>query len=179
VTCYVERCVPVTTYRIARRLEAVTICPPGVTAPGGGLVTEQPPGDGAPPNMIPNPQVPMAEPGRITDTPAAPGSLKRPAAIRMDKVTGRMNDSDGAVVRGQVVAKNYVTPVRSAKVLFVSKQSEATKLDATADPSGRFAVNLPAGGWKIYLSSRDGTLEYHSSIDVQDAQNRNVMVVSR
>jgi hypothetical protein len=178
VTCYVERCVPVTTYRIAHRLEAVTVCPPGVTAPsgaGGGIGA--PPINGVNPNYIPNPQVPMAEPGRVTETPASPGSLKRPSAIRMDKVTGR--EHDGAVVQGQVVAKNYVTPVRGAKVLFVSKESEKTKLDATADPTGRFAVNLPAGGWRIYLSSRDGSLEYHSSIDVQDAQNRNVMVVSR
>ncbi len=179
VTCYVERCVPVTTYRIAHRLEAVTVCPPGVTPPGSGRVTEQPPFNGVNPNpnYIRTPQGPMAEPGRITDTPAAPGSLKKPSAIRMDKVTGRTND--GAFVRGQVVAKNFVTPMRGAKVLFVSKESETKKLDATADPAGRFAVSLPAGGWKIYLSSRDGSLEYHSSIDVQDAQNRNVMVVSR
>jgi hypothetical protein len=172
VTNYVQRCVPVTTYRVAYRLEPVTVCPPGVTAPAGN-VTETPPANG---NYIPNPSVPPAEPGRVTEAPAQPESYQRPAAIRMDKVVSR---EPSARVQGQVVANNYVSPVRHAKVLFVNEHQESAKVDTAADAAGRFSVNLPSGSWRIYLSSRDGTLHYHSKIDVQPNKDRNVLVVSR
>lgn len=172
VTNYVQRCVPVTTYRVAYRLEPVTMCPPGVPAPGGN-VTETPPTNG---NYLPSTPVPPAEPGRVTETPAQPESFQRPAAIRMDKVVSR---EPSARVQGQVVANNYVSPIRHAKVLFVNEKQESAKVDASADASGRFSVDLAPGGWRIYLSSRDGSLHYHSRIDVQPSKDRNVLVVSR
>jgi len=182
VTSYVQRCVPVQSFRIAYRLEPVTVCPPPCPdpcAPGaiGGVpqVGEfQTPLDG---NRLPATNVPMAPPQadeyQTPGTQANPGSLRKP--FRVDKIASRTN---GARVSGQVVTNNYVTPMRGAKVLFVNTAS-STKLDASADATGRFAVNLPQGGWKIYLSRRDGGLEYHSNIDIQPSQDRQVMVVSR
>lgn len=172
VTNYVQRCVPVTTYRVAYRLEPVTVCPPGIATPPGN-VTETPPANG---NLIPSPSVPPAEPGRVTETPAQPESFRRPSSIRMDKVTSR---DPFARIQGQIVASNYVSPLRHAKLLFVKEQQESSKVDASADGSGRFNVHLPAGSWRIYLSSRDGSLHYHSKIDVQPSQDRNLLVVSR
>ena len=188
VTSYVQRCVPVTSYRIACRLEPVTVCPPpcpcGPGMPGPNVSENPAAGFGAP--TIPNPQVPMAAPSIDEYGPGTPNSLRQPAGPsfkpatvppQFDRITGA--PGTGAAIRGQVVASNFVTPLRGAKVLFISKQSEKAQQAATADAGGRFAINLPAGGWKLFVSKPDGTLEYHSSIDVQDAQARQFMVVSR
>jgi hypothetical protein len=191
VTSYVQRCVPVTSYRPTYYLEAVNNCcphppsaccgtPGGPAAPNNVIET---PGAAGTPN-IPRQNVPMT----IEETPGTPNSLRvrpappslkpAPVAPGFDRITTAPNSS-GALVAGQVVAKNYVTPLRGAKLLFVNRQSEATKQAAQADGYGRFNVNLPEGGWNIFVSRPDGKLEYHSSIDVQNAHNRNVMVVSR
>jgi hypothetical protein len=179
VTSYVQRCMPVTSYRMAYRLEPVTVCPPpcpcgsGTPAPGAPATAEG--------NLIPSPGVPQSQEGPAVPQsfpqPAAPSFKPSTGAPRFDKITGNLDGR--ATIRGQVVQSNYVSPLRGARVLFVSKQSDQDKQAATADAAGRFAVNLPAGGWKLFVGRADGSLEYHSSIDVQQSQNRQVMVVSR
>ncbi len=179
VTSYVQRCVPVTSYRVGYRLEPVSCCP----APSPCDGTSSPPNVTEAPattpegRLIPAPQV--QEGNAVPQSypqPANPSFKPATPPPGLDRVT---STQAGAVIRGQVVANNYVTPMRGAKVLFVSNKSEQVKQSTVADTTGRFAVNLPAGGWKIFVSRQDGTLEYHSSINVQDSQNRQFMVVSR
>jgi hypothetical protein len=195
VTSYVQRCVPVTAYRPTYYLEAVTSCaPPPPCCPGSGPggaggVTENPSGGGS---LIPRTNVPMG----VDEHPPAngafsPGSLKQPfpntaippavpqtpAPTRFDHVVSR--PVNGSSVNGQVVANNSIFPVGGAKLVFVSKQSDATQQAIATDTAGRFQVTLPAGGWSIYMSRPDGQLEYHSSLAVRDNESRNVRVVSR
>jgi len=182
VTSYVQRCVPVTSYRIGYRLEPVSDCgspcPSCDAAAAGGPatpgVTEGPAVD---PRLIPRPGVQegTATP-QSSPVPAGPSFKPATNAPAFDRITGNTN---GASIHGQVVANNFVTPMRGAKVLFVSNQSEQVKQTTVADTTGRFALSLPAGDWKIFVGRADGTLEYHSSINVQDNQNRQFMVVSR
>ena len=181
VTSYVQRCVPVTSYRIGYRLEPVSDCPPPCSPCDGGVptpgVTENP-GGVDPRNLIPRPNVqesPPAVPNSLP-LPAAPSFKPATSAPGLDRITSTTN---GATIRGQIVAKNYVTPMRGARVLFVSNQSDQVKQTTIADTTGRFALSLPAGDWKIFVGKADGTLEYHSSISVQDNQSRQFMVVSR
>jgi hypothetical protein len=193
VTSYVQRCVPVTSYRPTYYLEAVNNCcqapptpccgagAPAVPAAPGGVI--ETPGAAGTPN-IPRQNVPMnieetpGTPNSFRPQPASPSFKPAPVPPGFDRITAAPSNS-GALIAGRVVANNYVTPLRGAKLLFVSRQSEASKQAAQADGYGRFNVNLPEGAWNIYVSRPDGKLEYHSSIDVQNAHNRNVMVVSR
>lgn len=189
VTSYVRRCVPVTSYRQVRYWEAVTNCGPTGIVPGAPpVVTEgAPPPGGAP--MIPPPNVPATvdEPpvggtGTNRAFPPPPSlSPKRPmpeAPVRFEHVVSRMVNG-GATVSGQVVASNFVTPLRGAKLVFVSKEPRGPQRTVAADAAGRFNVSLAAGGWSIYVSQPNGSMEYHSTINVQSRQNRKVMVVSR
>lgn len=187
VVNYVQRCVPVTTYRQVRYWEAVTSCgptaspgvpPPGVTegasAPSGTPFinpqnvpagVEEPPTSGTGTNYPPAP-------------PLTPKRLMPEAPVRLDHVVSRMVNG-GATVSGQVVASNFVTPLRNARLVFVSKEPRGPQRSVHADMAGRFNISLATGGWNIYLSQPDGSMEYHSSIDVQPRENRKVMVVSR
>jgi hypothetical protein len=183
VTSYVQRCVPVTSYRIGYRLEPVSDCAPPACPSSDAAAAVQGTIDNPAatnPNYIPRPGV-QESPA----APAQPNSLPLPAvpsykpatnAPALDRITSNPN---GASIRGQVVANNFVTPLRGAKVLFVSNKSDEVKQTTIADTTGRFALSLPAGEWKIFVSSANGNLEYHSSINVQDNQNRQFMVVSR
>ena len=45
--------------------------------------------------------------------------------------------------------------------------------------TGRFNVSLASGGWSIYMAKPDGSLDYHSSINIAEGRGRQVMVVSR
>jgi hypothetical protein len=179
VTSYVQRCMPVTSYRPTYYLEAVSNCPPPAPCcgtPGGSMgVTENPNANGT---NIPPTGVPMEPPGKQNSLQQPPSLKPAPVPSGFDRITGTPSNS-GALVAGQIVANNYVTPIRGAKLVFVSRKSEDTKQAAEADAAGRFAVSLPAGAWNIYVSRGDGRLEFHSSIDVQNAQTRQVMVVSR
>ncbi|MFL5341092.1 MAG: hypothetical protein ACJ8F7_13175 [Gemmataceae bacterium] len=181
VTSYVQKCVPVTTYRPTFYMEAVTSCAPGVNATPGGVVPRL--GEGADGRIAPQ-NVPM-NPANIDESGAgfgAPGSLKRyeprstPAPMKLDHVVSRPS---GAAVNGQVVANNFVTPLRGAQLVFVSRQSPDARQVVTADRTGRFSVTLASGGWNIYMPRNDGALDFHSSIDIAESRSRQVMVVSR
>ena len=54
----------------------------------------------------------------------------------------------------------------------------AKPVEAFADPTGRFDIDLPAGEWKLYVNGT-GREAYHSKMTVQPADDRVVMVVSR
>jgi hypothetical protein len=99
-----------------------------------------------------------------------------PTPPKFDHITSR---PVGSSVNGQVVANNSIFPVGRAKLVFVNTQGSATQQSITADRSGHFQVTLTSGSWSVYLSRPDGLLEYHSSMDVRENENRNVRVVSR
>ncbi|HEV3143503.1 MAG TPA: hypothetical protein VGZ47_06405 [Gemmataceae bacterium] len=227
VTSYVQRCVPVTSYRQVHYWEAVNSCGPsaaGGMAPGavpGGMPGGVPGGmpgavpgtvpgvgeTGPPPNAydgnrLPPMNVPANPPAGVDETPPmgsssgyapnrqyqgtpvptipAPKPALPAAPMRIEHVVSRVNPVGGATVTGQIVANNYVTPMRGTKLLFVSKQSGGPQQSAQADVAGRFSVALPKGAWNIYMSRPDGTLEYHSTIEVAgQGETRNVLVVSR
>ncbi len=183
VTSYVQRCVPVTSYRMAYRLEPVSDCPPPCPScdATAGIPTNpgvmEGPATGGAGQYIPPPRVHEGEATpQSSPLPAGPSYKPATNSPAFDRITG---NTTGAAIHGQVVANNYVTPLRGAKVLFVNNQSEEVKQSTVADTTGRFALSLPAGDWKIFVSGRDGNLEYHSNINVKDNQNRQFMVVSR
>jgi hypothetical protein len=64
-------------------------------------------------------------------------------------------------------------------MVFVSAQKQDMRVAATADRSGRFQVDLPAGGWYVYLAGADGKAAYHSQLTVKPSESRNLTVVSR
>jgi hypothetical protein len=197
VTSYVQRCVPVTAYKPHYYLEAVTSCVQPAPCPnpcGPGGVSEAAPGGGG--SLLPRTNVPI---GGVDEHPPAnggtinPGSF-RPAfpgpAVPSDPLPRRQIDPtrldhvvsrpvSGSNLNGQVVANNSTFPVGGAKLVFVSKQGETSQQAVTTDGAGRFQVNLPSGGWSIYMSRPDGMMEYHSTLAVRDNESRNVRVVSR
>jgi len=133
-----------------------------------GVDESQPSSNYPPTNRQFVPVVPAPKP----TLPAAP--------MRIEHVVSRVSGASSATVTGQIVANNYVTPQRGAKIVFVSKQSGGPQQSAQADATGRFSVALSQGGWNLYVSRADGTLEYHSSIEVAgQGETRNVLVVSR
>lgn len=191
VVSYVQRCamVPVTSYRPVYYMEAVTNpCPsspcadgaaPGVAGPTG--VTENPgaaapaPGTGnLPPTRVD--EYPPA-PGTGLRRPAPPASMPLPPALRFDRIVKR--PSTAADVSGFVVDRNHVTPLSNARLVFENRDNRNDRQTVTADPNGRYKVNLPAGDYNIYLASYDGSPVFHNSIKVEPAQVRNITLVSR
>jgi hypothetical protein len=212
VTSYVQRCVPVTSYRQVNYWEAVTSCPPspcGPSAAGGATigvpgavpgVNETPAPPAADGTRIQPQNVPMNVPAGVDETqpmgsnyappanrqyqvpvvPVAPKPALPGAPVRIEHVVSRVSGASSATVTGQIVANNYVSPMRGAKIVFVSKQSGGPQQAAQTDAIGGFKVALSQGSWNIYVSRADGTLEYHSTIEVAgQGETRNVLVVSR
>jgi hypothetical protein len=70
-----------------------------------------------------------------------------------------------------------ITPRAHATLRFVGEKDE--QVLATADPTGRFAVDLPSGEWTLYAPGRDGKPVFHSTLLVRDSDDRRVTVVSR
>jgi hypothetical protein len=81
-------------------------------------------------------------------------------------------------VEGQVVRANNA-PQPGTRLLFVSADRQGERESVTADPAGQFRVTLASGGWLVYLEAADGRPVFHSKIDVQDNQQRQVTLVSR
>jgi hypothetical protein len=183
VTSYVQRCVPVTTYRPSYYLEAVTSCapPPPCPTPCGPVgappgVAEQGTAGDVPRIPAPGVMESQSSPGTGTIRQSPPPIIPRPMT-KLEHVVSRFRN--GASVNGQVVMNNSVAPVPGTKLLFVSRQTKDKQQAVTADSDGRFNVALASGGWDIYTSRTDGMLEFHSSVEVKDRQDRNVRVVSR
>jgi hypothetical protein len=81
-------------------------------------------------------------------------------------------------IEGQVIrADNAPTP--GVQLTFVRTGTHDERQPVTADASGKFNVQLPAGGWMVYLTGSDGKTVYHSQIDVRGAESRQVLLVSR
>jgi hypothetical protein len=98
--------------------------------------------------------------------------------VRPGQIAMRPTANGPANLSGQIVASNFA-PRGGAKMVFVSAQKQDMRVAATADRSGRFQVDLPAGGWYVYLAGADGKTTYHSQLTVKPSESRNLTVVSR
>src|SRR5205809_7423721 len=92
--------------------------------------------------------------------------------VRPGQIALRPTTNGPASPSGQVGANNF-TPRGGAQMVFVSAQKRDVRLAATADTAGRFQVDLPAGGWYVYLAGADGRTTYHSQLTVKPSENRN------
>jgi hypothetical protein len=80
-------------------------------------------------------------------------------------------------VEGQVVRSDS-SPKPSAKVLFI-EASTGKRQTINANTAGRFQIDLTAGSWHVYLHGADDQPIYHSRIDLNGSQTRQVSLVSR
>ncbi len=187
VQSYVQRCrmVPVTEYRRSYYMEPVmcqAACDPcgGGNCPGGNCgvpgtapaagVTENPAGpagvqSGEPPRRIP--------PAGIPESATKPSTTSQ--KFRPDRVASFNNDSGR--LQGSVVRDDRITPRPNATLTFTAEAGKAVK--AQTDFNGRFMVELPAGEYTLTVPGADGKPVYHSMVNVKNADNRLVMVVSR
>lgn len=115
--------------------------------------------------------------GRVVQPPAAAPAVAPvpPPAVKLDRIVSLPAHN---AVQGVVVQADD-KPRPSAKLLFVNDKKLGTQQPVTADPAGKFNVDLAPGTWLIYLAGTDGKLIYHSKLDVQGEGNRPVMLVSR
>jgi hypothetical protein len=97
----------------------------------------------------------------------------KPANVKLDRIAVGSN----SVVEGQV-ARLDNSPKANAKVLFVNALTSQKQTTYT-NASGRFQTELPAGSWHVYLHGADDLPVYHSRVDVNGAQFRQVNLVSR
>lgn len=179
---YVQRCrmVPYTAYRQSCYMEPVTYAAPACpTCPTGGApaVAEQ---TGPPPQQLPQkPQPGVSEDSKTLPPQGLPNNRRvdpsTSTPLRMDRITSNANGR----LQGTIVSDDRITPKSGARIYFATAGKQTTQLSAQADPSGRFAIELPAGDWDLYMTGTDGKPVYHSQISVKNNDQRLVTVVSR
>lgn len=193
VTNYVARISyqPVTAYRQSFFMEPVTINPcntcsspvpvvaPTPVLPAAPPVTAEatvPPSSSPPPalNLGPdNKQMPSNAPS-TSDKSVFPNT-SHPRLQPTPMIPSR-TASRGSAVTGSVVLADF-RPQGSAVVHFVG--ADGRELPAVrADQSGRFAVTLTSGRWKIYTEDATGRPTFHSEIQVA-GESRNLVLVKR
>src|SRR5205823_4275312 len=101
--------------------------------------------------------------------PASP-----PPTVRLDRIVAL----PAPTLRGLVVRGDR-SPNAGAKVMFVSANRMGAQQSVTADPAGQFRVTLASGGWLVYVHGLDGKPVFHSKIDLNDNETRQVTLVSR
>ncbi len=93
--------------------------------------------------------------------------------VKMDRIAVGPNST----VDGQVVGTDN-SPKADAKVLFINAYTGQKQM-ILANTAGRFQAELAAGSWHVYLHGTNDSPVYHSRIDVNGAQFRQVNLVSR
>jgi hypothetical protein len=209
VQSWVQRCcqVPVTTYQQSCYWEPVTTCcspcctpccngsAPAVTerngtAPAGAApptvteqrpapqATENPPATGAPPTL-PSYKAPEGTSFRpaAPQAPARPRTPPVPPTVRLDRIVS-LQGGTNAQVQGQIVRQDH-SPRPGAHVMFVNAGRPGPSQTVTADGHGQFRVTLASGGWLVYVQGADGKPIFHSKIDVQADEMRQLTLVSR
>jgi len=187
VQSYVQRCrmVPVTEMRKSYYLEPVVAyaCPtaceqPSCNTPPTTGVQESPTripqaggnagvNESSEPPRIKSPGIQESSPRRSSPVPATP--------LRGDRVASRTKD--GGRLQGLVLRDDRITPRANTTLRFVNEQD--VEVTAKADPSGRFAVELPAGEWTLMMTGLNGKPAFHSTLMVRNDDDRKVTVVSR
>jgi hypothetical protein len=193
VQSYVQRCqlVPVQSTRTTYYWEPVVSnpCPSCQTSPSPDCPTCGPSTGGA--GISETPGAPKPQPGISEGSgnlppqnlPAGPQTgfrrdVSKPmptkTPVRMDRSASL---SSGAKVEGRIVHFDRFTPRSDVKLVLMNQSREQKPVQA--DPYGRFQAELPTGEWSIFLVSGTGQSEFHSKIQIQPNQDRNVLVVSR
>jgi hypothetical protein len=127
-----------------------------------------------PPGTAPTMPPASWKPQPAATTPAAAPAPRAPQpSVKLESIVlGPDQRVEGQVVR----ADNSPRP--NAKMLFVSAQT-GQRFTATANSAGRFHVDLPTGGWLVYLYGPDDLPAYTSRIDVAGRDNAPIKLVSR
>jgi hypothetical protein len=141
---------------------------PRVTEPAPSATGEPPLNQSHKPQTGTNSYRPPAAPARPATLP--------PPAVKLDRIVALPGGSGS--VQGQVVRDDR-SPRANAQVLFVCASQKGPRQVVTADATGRFQVTLASGGWLVYVHGVDGKPVFHSKIDVQGEETRNVTLVSR
>jgi hypothetical protein len=203
VQTWVQRCcqVPVTTYQKSFYWEPQTTCCTTSCSPPCAPSCGQPPAVVAPPGInqkptMPPPQVdgkgsgnpeydkyfqgngqsqyrqlpPTGQPG----TAGKPAPGYNPPAVKLDKIAM----GDDTLIDGQVVSDKNA-PKSGVQLTFVSVQKQAADKTVTSNAGGAFQVQLPAGGWLVYMRAADGQYVFHSRIDIAVQHTTPVILVSR
>ena len=189
VQSYVQRCqmVPYTAYRQSCYMEPVVsyaapacpTCPTGVN-PGVNPGVAEP--NTLPPQGLPE-RKPLPNVSEDNKT-LPPQNLSNPRnrlspsndiPLRMDRIGSNPNGR----LQGTVVADDRITPKSGSRIFFASAAKKSPEFSAQADASGRFAIELPAGEWNLYMTGSDGKPVYHSQINVKYNDQRLLTVVSR
>jgi hypothetical protein len=206
-TSYVQKIsyAPETSYRQSFYYEAVTVqpaCPPPCPTCSASVTLQAPtvpvvpvpqtqpppmateqtvPGAAAPPT-IQERSTPPLNLGTGTDgsgqsrrfiLPRQPVTPPAPA-VRPDRVAS----TNGTRVSGVVVLSDY-TPRPNATLQFVSLGGREAPQSVMTDPTGRFQVALPAGGYKIYLVDAAGRPASEYQVELRTNEPREFTVVSR
>jgi hypothetical protein len=133
-----------------------------------GIERKPLPGVSEGPNNLPPQNIPNTR-NRV----APPDNGNGP--LRMD----RIGSNTQGRLQGTIVADDRITPRAGTRVVFSNTAKQGAQFSAQSDPSGRFAIDLPAGDWDMYMSDRDGKPVFHSQISVKQNDRRLVTVVSR
>lgn len=192
VTNYVARISykPVTSYRQSCYWEQVqvpscpttsssttVVTPPAASTQAPPVVPELNPGSSTVTEQKVSPPATISEEKSTIIPPSQP--LKRSTTVTPPPMppvrTDRMASTGSArsVLAGQVVLANY-EPRANAKVTFVSAKNVNDRRPASIDGDGRFQVDLPAGGWYVYVDNK-----YHNELSVRGNEARNLTLVSR
>lgn len=116
--------------------------------------------------LAPNGQ--PAKPAQVNPAPVNPGP-----GVKLDKIA-----LGGDSVEGKVVSDKNA-PRGGVQLTFVSVQKNSADKIVTSNAAGQFQVQLPAGGWLVYMRAADGQYVFHSRIDVQPQQKTPMILVSR
>jgi hypothetical protein len=107
-----------------------------------------------------------------------PNNLRQRVAPPPSGGLDRVASRDGRL-QGTIVADDRITPRAGTRLVFTSAGKQGQQYSAQTDMTGRFAIDLPAGEWDIYMNDRDGKSVFHSQINVKNNDRRLVTVVSR
>jgi hypothetical protein len=108
-----------------------------------------------------------------TNSPAPQMQPRQGPPVKFDRIAVGPNSQ----VEGQVVRSDN-SPKASAKILFVNA-STGKRHTIYANTAGRFQAELASGSWLVYLHGANDIAFYHSRVDVNGAQTRQVNLVSR
>src|SRR5262249_50107086 len=115
-------------------------------------------------------QVAPLTPARPRTAPAAPPTVKLDRIVSLSGGNGQ--------VQGQVVRQDRSSH-GGAHRMFVSVDRDGPQQAVTAEGRGQFRVTLASGGWLVYVHGTDGKPVFHSKIDVQGEETRQMTLVSR
>ena len=197
VQSYVQRqqLVPVTAYRQSCYMEPVisysppppcstcgdnppAMVEPSQVAPQGAVEGgEQPRGrveESNEPQRLPRQNLPIDNGGMNRVLPP------RSTTPRFDRTTSASPTlpMTQGVMTGTLVADDRITPRGQTRLVFASVQGGVRQTVVT-DFSGRFDTTLPAGDYRIQIIEGNGSATFHSTVHLEPADLRNVLVVSR